>query len=201
MKKTLCTSICIAMLGWAGTAAAAPVNFYEMQGGFVFDSTNTSKASNTWIFDLDNDPLFSAWNGSGSDPYGPMININPEDKITSAWIEISFYDNDYILNPNTGNERVAFREFASLVVDGTSLFVNREIDDGFFHRNIQASFLNDHQLEVSLTALSGDFEVYGVLLGGAFRDKPPLNDPVPEPATMLLFGTGLAGLAAAGRKK
>lgn len=200
MKKTLCTSICIAMLGWAGAAGAVPTNFYEMQEGFAFDSDDNSHTSHTWIFDLDNDPLRSAWDGSGSDPYGPPVNINPEDKIISAWIEISFYDNDYILNQN-GVELKKFREFASLAVDGTLLFENREIDDGYFHRNIQASFLNDHLLEVSLTALSGDFEVYGVLLGGAFRDKPPINDPVPEPATMLLFGTGLAGLAVAGRKK
>lgn len=195
MKKTLCTSICIAMLGWAGTAGAAPINFYDLQEGFVFDGTQTSK---TWIFDLDNDLLYSTWDGSGYDPYDPTININPEDKITSAWIEISFYDNDYILNPNTGNEKPKFREFADLVVDETSLFVNKEIDDGYFHRNIKASFLSDHRLELSITALSGDFGIYSVLLGGEFKDNPA---PVPEPSTALLFATGLAGIAGLGRRR
>lgn len=195
MKKTLCTSICIAMLGWAGTAGAAPINFYDLQEGFVFESTNPT---NTWIFDLDNDLLSSAWDGSGSDPYGPAVDINPEDKVTSAWIEISFYDNDYFVNPDTGNERPKYREFANLVVDETSLFVNREIDDGYIHRNIKASFLDDHRLELSITALSGDFGVYSVLLGGAFRDNPA---PVPEPSTALLFAAGLVGLAGVGRRR
>jgi hypothetical protein len=42
----------------------------------------------------------------------------------------------------------------------------------------------------------------GVSLGQGEAELYKLTvNPVPEPATMILFGTGLAGLAAVGRRK
>jgi hypothetical protein len=60
--------------------------------------------------------------------------------------------------------------------------------------------LDDGVLSVDLVRTSGDFGFgWSVLNVEADRVEGGLN--APEPATMLLFGTGLIGMAAVGRKK
>lgn len=203
MKKMLCVTVALmAMIFRAATSMAAPINFYDLKEGAIFDfdavGPTTSVIEKTWTFDLDQDFLFSSWDGSGMDPYGDQVDINAGDTIRNAWVEINFYEDDYILNAN-GVERLVYRENAALIVDGVTLFANREINTGFVHRNIGISFLDDHIVELTIRSTNGDFDVQNLFVGGTFKDNTAA--PVPEPGTMLLFGSGLFGLAAVGRKK
>ena len=77
--------------------------------------------------------------------------------------------------------------------------------DDFYYGSMPNNAVEPMQLEAWKRSVFGSMEWSAFNLGGAsgpaFRLSSPDQAPVPEPATMLLFGTGLSGLALFGRRK
>ncbi len=158
----------------------------------------------TWTFDLEVD-LMELWvlpddyvqNQSYDFEVNPSEyedstgSMDVEDILHYAYLTIKFID------VNDGRMDSDY-ETVDLVLDLDTLWDEYAISQGGTGNIDVTSYLyDDHMLDVTITALSGSFTVDFLDLSGCYEDVAP----VPEPATMLLFGSGLVGLAGFARKK
>jgi hypothetical protein len=120
--------------------------------------------------------LGELWNNDAAS-FGDMVVLAKNHSSSLGWVDDTVYTFHLDFNLISG-------EFSIIVKDGSNVLWDTTIADATFTSG-QFGFYNFSQEKVQYEG----FEQTGG------------NSPVPEPATFLLFGVGLAGLAMAGRKK
>ena len=227
MKKLLLVGLVWAALGIAGVAWAVPVELV-VNGGFEsgdlsgWDIHCNVTVQNDTVFQgnyaaglsisSEVTPSFFSFCTGDTDPFSAFLAQELEGfEFTNKIFTMSFaYNVDVLKNLSiTGNDKLYAgylalnRDWNNVQIYGQYELVANGDTDGWqsYEKTIDLSGYDFDDLYIGFFFADGCW-LGSLDISSAFLDNISVKaSPVPEPATMLLFGIGLCGLAFVGRKK
>lgn len=207
MKKNIFIAACALLVGWTGLAYAVPI-FYDN-----FDSENDGKGTSNYS-------SFSKWYTDG---YVDLKGGGYWDGTSN--LDLSYKDGLSVDLDGSKEEAGTMKSKDIKVVSGQTYYFSfllagnlRDQGDESLTVSVKNSSYSERFTVASTktwmtisrsVTISGDNDIANIIFNhaggdnyGALIDNVSFSAaPVPEPTTMLLFGTGIAGLAAIRRRR